>query len=74
MEQITIPIAKAWNFTPASLMNYYAKQTPGVTFYRTHYGKPWLILKGNVYQYHHWSIATRNGVTFVTMFLDIVTT
>lgn len=74
MEQIKIPITHDWNFTPASLMNYYAKQTPGVTFYRTYFGNPRLILNSNVYQYHHWSITANHGVTIVTLFLERATT
>ena len=72
MKQIKIPIASDWNFTPASLMNYYARQTPGTTFYRSPFGNARLLLNGSAYQYHHWSITANHGSTIVTLFLERV--
>lgn len=57
MKEIQITTTPGENFTPAALMQRYAKQTPGVEFQRSVYGNAKLSIKGCAYCYHHWEIS-----------------
>lgn len=65
MKEIQITTTPGENFTPAGLMQRYAKQTPGVEFQRSVYGTAKLSIEGWAYCYHHWKIT---GET-VTLYL-----
>ena len=53
-------------------MYRYAKHTPGVAHYNSHWGNARLIIKGKHYGYHHLSITTENGADVVTLHLEEV--
>lgn len=72
MIQIPVTVSRGENFTPASLMYRYAKHTPGVTHYNSHFGNARLIIKGRHYEYHHFSITADNGSAVVTLYLEEV--
>lgn len=72
MIQISVTVSRGENFTPASLMYRYAKHTPGVTHYNSHFGATRLIIKGKHYEYHHLSITAENGTDVVTLHLEEV--
>lgn len=57
MKQIQITVNPGGNFTPASLMQRYAWQTPGVKFQNSVYGGAELSISGCSYCYHHWQIS-----------------
>lgn len=65
MKKIQITVDPGANFTPAGLMQRYAKETPGVEYQNTVYGAAKLAIRGAAYVYHHWNI---DGET-VTLFL-----
>lgn len=72
MKQICLEVDNGENFTPAGLMNRYAKQNPGIFFYRSFWGNARLSIAGHDYEYHHWMITAENGKTFVTLFIEEV--
>lgn len=72
MTQISVTVSRGENFTPASLMYRYAKHTPGVTHYNSHFGATRLIINGRHYEYHHLSITAENGADVVTLYLEEV--
>lgn len=68
VKQVQIQIGGGENFTPASLMKRYADQT-GATFTRDRWGRAELVIDGQPYEYHHWSITSVEGVETVTLHL-----
>lgn len=65
MKEITLTVAAGSNFTPAGLMQRYAKQIPGVKYQNNIHGAATLEIGGMWYVYHHWNI---DGET-VTVYL-----
>lgn len=72
MKQIQITTTRGENFSPASLMNRYAKQTPGVEFRRSYWGTAQLVIDGQPYSHHHWSITAQDSAEIVTLYLEEV--
>lgn len=72
MKEIQIKVDPGENFTPAGLMQRYAKQTPGVEFDRSFWGAAQLTINGKVYIYHHWGITAEQGAEIVKLFLEEV--
>ena len=68
MKSVLVLVNTDRNFTPASLMQIYARQAAGALFERGRFGEAQLILSGTAYRYHHWSI----GEGVVTLFLEEV--
>ena len=54
MIQIQVTVSRGENFTPASLMYRYAKHTPGVTHYNSHF-------ESNCYSYRSTNSDTYSG-------------
>ena len=73
MKQIRIQTARGENFTPAGLMKRYADQT-GTEFRRSPWGIAQLVIAGQFYKYHHWSITATNDTETVTLYLEEVFT
>lgn len=74
MKQISLSVRNDVNFTPAGLMKAYADQTPSVVFTRNVWGNARLIIEGNVYEYHHWSLCREDDdrlLVTLTLALDI---
>lgn len=71
MKQITLNVDSRKNFTPADLMNAYARLTPGVVFTHNFWGNARLIIKGEVYRYHHWEIVKDDDREIVTLTLEL---
>ena len=65
MRDIFVLVDTTRNFTPASLMHRYSKQTPGAVFDRGPYGEALLILAGVTYKYRHWHIS--DGYVILTL-------
>lgn len=72
MKEIKIKVGQGENFTPASLMQRYAKQTPGVVFSRDYWSNAELTIEGRCYHYHHWGITAEKGETVVMLYLEEV--
>lgn len=72
MKTIQITTQPDENFTPAGLMNRYAKHTVGAQFIYGYFGQARLLMSGRVYQYHHWSITEKDGQNVVSLYLEEV--
>lgn len=72
MKTIQIITEPQENFTPAGLMNRYAKKTAGVQFETGHFGEARLLIEGRLHQYHHWMITAEGGREIVTLYLEEV--
>ena len=65
--EFTLTISADWNYTPSDLMNRYAKNTRGVTFFRDRYFSSYICKNGVWYEYSHLKTKQTDNPDFITV-------